>query len=131
MGAVILQGDEVLVVERGNEPWRGWWSLPGGVVETGETLREAVQRETREETGLDVVPLETVEIFESIAPRVDGECAYHYVVVDFLCRIEGGQLGAADDARAVRWFSRHKLPDNLTPGAADVIGKAFRLIESR
>ncbi len=128
MGAVIFRDDEVLLVERGNEPWKGWWSLPGGVVETGETLRDAVKREVREETGLEVEPIDSVEIFESIGPATGGVAAYHYVVIDFVCRVAGGSLRAADDARAAQWRRLDALPPNLTPGARGVIEKAYAFL---
>jgi 8-oxo-dGTP diphosphatase len=125
VGAVIVRGDEVVLVQRGNEPWRGWWSLPGGVVETGEHLKDAVRREMWEETGFQVRPIDVVEIFESIRPAEDGRVAYHYVVIDYVCEVEAGELRAADDALAARWFRRDQLPENITPGAAEVIEKAF------
>lgn len=112
-------------MRRANEPWKGWWSLPGGVVETGELLRDAVRREMREETGLEVEPLEVVEIFESIRPDAHGAIAFHYVVIDYLCRVISGSLAAADDASAAQWFRRDALPDNITTGAPGVIAKAY------
>jgi len=108
----------VLLVKRANEPFQGWWSIPGGTVETGELLRDAVRREIREETGLHVEPLHIVEVFESIRP------AYHFVVVDFLCRVTGGELCAASDAAGAEWFDVSALPEHLTAGAAEVIGRA-------
>ena len=102
-----------------------WWSIPGGIVETGEMLRDAVRREMREETGLEVEPIEAVEIFESIGPRTETGAAFHFVVIDYICRIVGGVLEAADDAAAVCWFNRFALPDPITAGAPAVIEKAF------
>jgi 8-oxo-dGTP diphosphatase len=129
IGAVLIRGDEVLLVKRGNEPWKGWWSIPGGVVETGELLRDAVRREMLEETGLDVEPLASVEIFESIGPRTATGFQFHYVVVDFVCRIVGGTMKAGDDAAAAQWFSRFALPDPITAGAPGVIEKAFAFLQ--
>ncbi len=129
IGAVVIHGDEVLLVERGNEPWKGWWSLPGGVVETGELLRDAVRREMREETGLDVEPLESIEIFESIGALTPAGFAFHYVVVDFVCRVISGTLKAGDDAQAAAWFHRFALPSPITAGAPGVIEKAFAFLE--
>ena len=128
MGAVLIRDDEVLLVERGNEPWKGWWSLPGGVVEAGESLRHAVCREMLEETGLRVEPLESIEIFESIGPLLAGACQFHYVVVDFLCRLVGGELKASDDAARAGWFRRDALPTPITAGAPGVIEKAFTFL---
>jgi 8-oxo-dGTP diphosphatase len=118
VGAVILDGVRVLLVRRANEPFQNWWSLPGGVVETGELLKDAVRREMREETGLEVEPLHIIEVFESIRPT------HHFVVVDFLCRIVGGTLCAGSDAPVAQWFLIAQLPAHLTPGAAEVIAKA-------
>ncbi len=113
----------MLLVKRANEPFQGWWSIPGGIVETGELLRDAVRREIREETGLQVEPLDIVEVFESIRP------AHHFVVVDFLCRVTGGELGAASDAESAQWFSVSELPELLTAGAAEVISRAATVRE--
>lgn len=128
MGAVILERNSVLLVERGRAPLKGYWSLPGGLVETGERLEEAIRREIREETGLEVNLLGVVEIFERIMRDHAGRPEYHYVIVDYLAEPAGGQLRAADDAAQVRWASRRHLHQlSLTPGSLVVIEKAFRL----
>jgi ADP-ribose pyrophosphatase YjhB (NUDIX family) len=105
VGAVILLGDgadqAVVIARRGHEPHAGVWSLPGGAVDAGETLIEAVAREAREETGLVVTPVDVVGVFDEIVRDSDGRARYHYVIVDYLCRAIGGVLGAADDAREV------------------------------
>jgi ADP-ribose pyrophosphatase YjhB (NUDIX family) len=105
VGAVIVQEGRVLLVQRGREPMRGRWTIPGGLIEIGESLLEAVVRETREETGLEVEPLELVELLDRIH-REEGRVRYHYVIADYLCRVTGGTLAAADDAAAVRWVER-------------------------
>src|ERR1700730_1909284 len=96
-GAIISDADRVLLVERGREPLKGYWSIPGGVLEVGEKLADGVRRETLEETGLEVQPLSVVEIFERIMLDTAGAAEYHYVLVDYLCRVTGGSLAAADD----------------------------------
>ncbi len=98
-------------------------------METGEHLRDAVRREMLEETGLRVEPLEAVEIFESIGPRSETGFAFHFVVIDYVCRVEGGQLLAADDAAAACWFARDALPSRITAGAPGVIEKAFACLQ--
>src|SRR5437867_5867862 len=87
VGAIIIDSDRVLLVERGKEPLKGYWSLPGGVLEVGEKLVDGVRREALEETGLAIEPQSVVEIFERILRDVAGEAEYHYVLVDYLCRV--------------------------------------------
>jgi ADP-ribose pyrophosphatase YjhB (NUDIX family) len=105
VGAVIVDEGRVLLVRRGTEPLKGEWSLPGGVLEVGESLQSGVVREVREETGLTVEPLELVELLDRIH-RVGERVRYHYVIADYLCRVSGGELKAASDADAVRWVER-------------------------
>ena len=104
VGAVIVSEGRVLLVQRGTEPARGQWSIPGGLIELGETLTAAVAREVLEETGLVVDPIELIELLERV--HRDGDrVRYHYVIADYLCRAVGGTLLAATDAAAVRWAS--------------------------
>ena len=122
VGALIFQQDEILLVERGREPLKGQWSLPGGAVETGERLDDAITREVREETGLEITPIQVALIFERIIPDAAGNAEYHYVLVDYLCEIRGGKLCAGDDSNCARWFhvdDLHQL--SLTGGTLDVI----------
>lgn len=105
VGAVIVEAGRVLLVRRGAEPLKGHWSLPGGLLEVGESLTEGVRREVREETGLEVEPLELIELLDRIH-REDNRVRYHYVIADYLCRVTRGQLQAASDADAVRWVER-------------------------
>lgn len=129
VGALILDGDKILLVERAGEPLKGWWSLPGGVVETGETLELAVRREIREETGLEVGELKLVEVFERIMPDAEGKPEYHYVLMDYLCHPTGGRLQAGDDAGRVAWFTEAELENlRITEGTPRVIAKGFRML---
>lgn len=126
MGALILRRNRILLVERGREPLKGFWSLPGGVLETGETLESAVVREVFEETGLKVKPLSIVEVFERIIRDENGEAEYHYVLIDYLCRVTGGDVCAGDDVSRAEWVARRDLGGyRLTEGTLDVIEKAF------
>ena len=105
VGGVVVHESRVLLVQRGTEPLKGRWTIPGGLVDVGESLREAVIREVKEETGLDVEPVELIELLDRIH-REDERVRYHYVIADYLCRMTGGTLGAASDADAARWVER-------------------------
>jgi 8-oxo-dGTP diphosphatase len=132
VGAVITDagGDGVVLVRRAAPPLQGEWSLPGGLVELGETLRAATEREAREETGLIVSAGEVLEVFDRIIPgKKDGRPQYHYVLVDFLCRVREGELRAGSDAADVAWANEKDLEQyKLEKPAMDVIRKAFRTI---
>ncbi|MBZ5552862.1 MAG: NUDIX hydrolase [Acidobacteriia bacterium] len=127
VGAVIVRGDSVLLVQRGTPPLVGEWSLPGGAVEIGETLQEAVKREIQEETNLEIRVGPLVELFERIQ-RDGGRVAYHYVIADYLAWKIRGRLKASSDVRAARFVSRTELvPYHLTETAQRVIARGFEL----
>ena len=117
VGAVVLRGREVLLIKRGKEPLRGRWLVPGGTVELGETLQEAVVREVREETGLDVVPREVVLVFDRI-DRDGAGVRYHYVIVDYVCDVVGGFLCAGSDADEAVFVSPEHLAEYDVPQQA-------------
>ena len=122
VGALILDSGRVLLVERGNEPLAGCWSLPGGAVEAGERLEDAVIREVFEETGLRVTTNRIATVFERIIEDATGKCEYHYVLIDFHCAIQGGELRAGDDSRRVDWFDIDLLRTiHMTEGTREVI----------
>ena len=100
MGALIFEGDSILLVERAGEPLKGYWSLPGGLVETGESIEDAVRREVREETGLLVELLSRFDIFERIMRDAEGRAEYHYVLVDYICRVVEGRPRPATTSAA-------------------------------
>lgn len=126
VGALIFREDRILLVERGNEPLKGYWSLPGGVVECGETLEQAVRREVREETHLEIEIDRVIEIFERIIPDAGGRAEYHYVLIDYLCRAPSGDAQPADDAARVEWVRREDLNRyRITAGTEPVIVRGF------
>jgi 8-oxo-dGTP diphosphatase len=129
VGAVVVRDRRVLLVRRGSEPLKGHWTLPGGVLEVGESLAEGVVREVREETGLEVEPIELIEVLDRIH-REGGRVRYHYVIADYLCRVTGGELGAASDADAVRWVERAEWNSHsalvLDPVTVRVIEKGWQ-----
>ncbi len=127
---MIFEGGRILLVERGKEPLKGYWSLPGGIVETGEKLEEGIRREVAEETGLDVEPYFMFEIFERIMPDAEGKPEYHYVLIDYLCRRLSGEPAPASDASRVAWVSERELGDyRLTEGTLSVIERAFAKLQ--
>ena len=130
VGALIFDHDKLLIVERAGEPFKGYWSLPGGILETGEKLDQGVRREVLEETGLEVEPLSVFEIFERIIPDAAGRPEYHFVVIDYLCRAIGGRLAAASDVSRVAWVTEQNLRDyRLTDGTLRVVEKAFAKLQ--
>jgi 8-oxo-dGTP diphosphatase len=103
VGALIIHNGQILLIQRAHPPLAGEWSLPGGRIEFGESIIAALKREVREETGLDIEPRELACVLDRIGPD------HHYVLIDYLCDITGGELRAGSDARAVRWASRDDL----------------------
>jgi mutator protein MutT len=126
VGAVVVDGGRVLLVRRANEPLQGEWSLPGGVVEAGETLEVATAREVREETGLDVDVGPMVDVLDRIRFDAAGLVLYHYVLIDFVCRSNGGTLACGSDASDVTWASVMELSQyGLADTTVSVIQKAL------
>ena len=110
VGAVVLDGERrVLLVLRGGIPMQGEWSLPGGVLETGETMVEGMKREIFEETGLRVEPVKFAGVYDRILRDAQGRAQYHYVLVDHVCKVVGGEMRAGDDVREVRWARESEL----------------------
>ncbi len=130
VGGILVDRNRVLLVRRGVEPLRGQWSIPGGAVEVGESLVDALTREIAEETGLQVRVLGLVEVLDRILHARDGRVQYHYVLIDYLCQPVGGALEAASDAAEVRWVERDKLSEyGLRSETREVIEKAFSLLQ--
>ena len=134
VGGVVIRRDRVLLVRRKREPLKGEWSLPGGLVELGEELSQAAKRELKEETGLDVEPLEIIAVFDRIMREEQGasRVRYHFVIVDYACRWKGGRLIPSSDVADARWVRREDLEEyHLTRMATAVIEEAFRFFCAR
>ena len=142
VGGVVIHRGQVLLVRRGQEPLKGRWSLPGGLVERGEELAHALRRELKEETGLSVEPLEVIAVFERIEhdKKSRERPRYHYVIIDYVCGLRGAQRGKplppaprpATDITAADWvavgnFKRY----GLSPLAQQVIRKAFSVVNTK
>ena len=129
VGAVIVSQGRVVVVRRGHEPLKGEWSIPGGVLEIGETLRAGAAREALEETGLVVEAGEVLEVLDRIVRDKEGRIQFHYVLIDFLCRVTGGELRAGEDADEARWLSAEELDEfPIADSAAEVLRKGLKKI---
>jgi 8-oxo-dGTP diphosphatase len=125
VGAVIFRGEEVLLVRRGQEPAKGSWSLPGGMVEVGESLEAAIKREVWEETGLTVKVLGITAVLDRIYRDNVDKVPYHYVLIDFACEYLSGEVTPASDVTAARFVSLETLSDLPLPSfTAQVIRRA-------
>jgi 8-oxo-dGTP diphosphatase len=154
VGGVVIHRDRVLLIRRGGEPLKGEWSIPGGLVELGEELAKGARRELFEETGLEVEPLEVVAVFDRImyeTTRLSVHAAakrpsrgkakkvrhqrrvrYHYVIVDYVCRLKCGRLTPGSDVVDARWVRRADLPQyDLTKMATSVVERAFEFFRER
>ena len=133
VGAVILDGDRVLLVKRGQPPSQGKWSIPGGLVHLGERIEDAVRREVEEECGVQVRLLDLCGVIDRVrlAPPNGGEPArvhYHYVIIDYVASIESGEPRAGSDAAEVRWVPIREVEAyDTTDGLADMVHRAVRL----
>ncbi|MEP6644409.1 MAG: NUDIX hydrolase [Acidobacteriaceae bacterium] len=126
VGAIVIDHGRVLLIKRGGPPLQGEWSIPGGAMELGETVREAVVREVFEETGLVVEAVELLGVFDRVVKDGQGKILYHYVLVDFLCRRVRGEVRASEDADDARWFSVEEVKAvPLAKDTAEVIRFGF------
>ena len=131
VGGIVIRKDCVLLIRRGREPLKGEWSIPGGMLELGESLADGVKREVLEETGLQVRPLEAITVFDRVQKN-GKRIQYHYVIVDYICRPAGGRLKSGSDVLDARWVKREDLPNyRVTPKAATVIADAFEWFAGR
>jgi 8-oxo-dGTP diphosphatase len=132
VGGVVIADGRTLLIRRGSAPLKGEWSIPGGMLEIGETIVESVQRELLEETALEVKVLDLIEVFERISPDDDGRPQYHFVILDYLCEVIRGEARAGSDVTHVAWAAEAELAGySLTPTATRVIQKAFEMTRGR
>ena len=141
VGGVVIDNERALLIRRGGPPMEGQWSIPGGMLELGETLTEGVARELAEETGLQVQVIDIIEVLERIFPALPGADGtpgdkgrpqYHFVILDYLCEMSGGTLCAASDAREFAWAREDELAKfDLTVAATRVLRKAFAMARAR
>lgn len=132
VGGVLVRDGRALLIRRGSPPLQGQWSIPGGTLELGETIIDGIRRELLEETGLDVRPLELIEVFDRIFRDSSGQIQYHFVIVDFLCEWIGGEPCANSDVCDTAWAREEELGNySLTETATRVIRKALRMAVSR
>jgi ADP-ribose pyrophosphatase YjhB (NUDIX family) len=121
VGVVIFQDRQILLIQRDKEPSKGRWTFPGGAVELGEPLEEAARREAFEETGLDVEIGDVAAVLDNVVRDAEGRVVYHYVIIDYLARVRGGNLVPGTDVRGARWVGAGELD------ALDVTEKAGEL----
>ena len=126
VGAVIVHDGRALLVRRNSEPLKGEWSVPGGVLEIGEKLRDGAAREALEETGLRVEVGPVLDVFDSIFPDADGRPEYHFVLIDFLCHVVSGEAVAGSDVSEVQWVTAADLDTlALRPSISKVVRQAL------
>lgn len=127
VGAIIFSEEDILLVRRGNEPSKGRWGLPGGVVELGERVEDAIVREVEEETGLCVKPRRLLNVLDSITKDEEGQIQFHYILSEFLCEKTGGKLRASSDVSDARWFHLSSLGSlKMSPWTRDFIEKVAK-----
>lgn len=126
VGAVVVRGGRALIVKRRHEPRKGEWSLPGGLLQLGESLSDAARREVKEETSLDVYPEAIIETFDRVHRDPDGRIRFHFVIIDFVCASRDGDPVAGSDAEAVAWVTADELDGyGVNAHAAAVITKGL------
>ncbi|MFB3820173.1 MAG: NUDIX hydrolase [Candidatus Methylomirabilales bacterium] len=128
VGAIVVRDGAVLLARRGKAPSYGLWSLPGGAVDLGERIKDAVCREIAEECGIRIEVTDVVEVFERLVRDADGRVQYHYVILDYLARWQDGEPGASDEVLESRWVAPADFPQyEMTKGTAEVI---LRMLET-
>lgn len=132
VGAVIIRGDEILLVKRGCAPGKGKWAIPGGVVELGEKTRDAVAREVREECDVEIEVGEVLEVMDAVIRDTDGRIKYHYVLCDFLAKYKTGHLNPSSDVLDAKWVKFNKVQTlDITQGTQKLLKRIFEAKNNR
>lgn len=132
VGGIVIRDERALLIRRGSAPLEGEWSIPGGMLEIGETISEGVRRELLEETAIEVKVLDLIEVFERLTRDEAGKLKYHFVILDYLCEAVRGESQAGSDVTDVAWACESELNEfSLTPTAMRVIQKAFEMARGR
>ena len=132
VGGVVISDQRALLIRRGSAPLEGEWSIPGGMLEIGETILEGVQRELLEETAIEVRVLDLIEVFERLTRDEAGKLKYHFVILDYLCEAVRGEARAGSDVTDVAWAGESELSEySLTQTATRVIQKAFEMVRGK
>jgi mutator protein MutT len=131
-GVVFNTKDEVLLVRRGKEPGKGSWGIPGGAVELGERMKDAVKRELMEETGVTVDPIELITIVDRVYPDDDGRVRFHYIIVEYLCQAADVTPMASDDVDRALWVSPEAAEEYPLPAIThEVIRKGWTMFKAK
>lgn len=132
VGAVVLHEGRVLLVRRGGQPSLGRWTLPGGLVELGETTAEAVRRELHEECGIDITVAGLAGVVDRVVRDAEGRIRYHYVLVDYLAYTDTDRVTAGSDAAEACWVEVERVTElDVTDGLMDMIQRAIAVSEGR
>jgi mutator protein MutT len=111
VGAVVICDGKILLEKRKNDPGKGKWSIPGGLVELGEVVEQTVIREVKEETGLEVEKPEHIDIVDNVIRDNNGEIKYHFVIIDYFVKLKGGTLKASSDAEELKWVTFNEVEE--------------------
>ena len=130
VGAIIIRNGRILIVKRKSEPGKGKWSVPGGLVELGETVGQAVVREVKEECGLDVEVDSLIDVVDSLTKDERGDIKYHFVILDFFVKLKGGKLKPGDDAEEVKWVPLKEVEKyDLTKTFREFLKRNMKILE--
>ena len=132
VGGVVISEGRALLIRRGQAPLEGRWSIPGGILELGETIADGIARELFEETGVRAGALDLIEVYEKVLRDAGDRAQYHFVILDYLCELEEGTAQAGSDVTEVAWVREEELKQlQLTGAATRVVRKAFAMARER